>query len=84
MFTMRLFDGLFGRGREVVRPDADAAAWFDDFRPVLPRSWRAKDDVPARGNRQSTMFRVPTAARADRHLPESLWGFPGGRGCDSE
>lgn len=53
MFTMRFFDGQFGRGGEAVRRDTDAAAWFDDFRPVLPRSWRAEDDVPVRGNRQS-------------------------------
>jgi spermidine synthase len=41
MLIKRFLSGLIGRDRESARGDADAAAaWFNDFRPIVPRSWR--------------------------------------------
>ena len=47
MFIKRFLSGLIGRDREPTPSGADAAAaWIDDFRPIVPRSWRSKDKAP--------------------------------------
>jgi hypothetical protein len=60
MLMIRFLGSLVGRDRETARGDADAAAaWFDDFRPVVPRSWRTEDNAPVEPAAQSTY--VPRA-----------------------
>ena len=60
MLTKRFLSGLFGRDRESARSEADAAAaWFDEFRPLVPRSCRVEDIAPVEPAAQSTY--VPRA-----------------------
>ena len=57
MFVMHLIDRLIARGREARRGDTDAAAaWFEEFRPILPLSWRAKGDAPSRPTQPSGSY----------------------------
>ena len=60
MLIKRFLSGLMGLDRESAHGEADAAAaWFYDFRPVVPRCWRAEDSGPVEPAARSTY--VPRA-----------------------